>query len=268
MGYLTLEERKCKKALERIMYDEIPQELHDKLDSSMEAFRRNLHHHPAFNKPKTRMTKRPKWMVSFFEVTQRYTWQTALAALLVIFLPLVYLGESTPTWANVTKQFKTIPFFHAVIHAKDHNDFLAEQFEIWMGPGGNLRLAYGTQVVFANVDGAITAFNIFSKEKTEPLPMLLEVIEHLNTTDRFSLETVIQSLTGTMGELQPVLSRIEEAAVDISIFDLLEVDSGKMIRIWTLSESLLPIYLQQTNLQNGDTLDIFFLILNLNLSAF
>jgi hypothetical protein len=127
-----------------------------------------------------------------------------------------------------------------------------------MGNGGKVRLRYGRQILFADQKGLLKTYDIVKRRESAPHEDALHVIKLIHAAETFSLETVIQTLTGNMDDLRPVPNRLEDVSNDISIFELSRENSDDSIRIWALSESLLPIQLQQKNTESGDSIDVFF----------
>lgn len=255
MTQMNNEEQQGKRILESIMNNPLPDELNERMEKAVQTFRENLPGHPYICQKERNENKR------YFSRRFR-SWNLAWVAgfVFLVLIPVYSLlfAGSTPSWADVTRQFKSIPFFHATVYAKKLTDKHAVQFEIWMGEGGKIRLRYGSQVVFAGKAGIVKTYDIIKRRTIKPADEAEHVIGLLNSAETFSLETVIQTVTGNMADLRPLTTRVEGVSADLSTFDLSRDNSSEEIRIWALRESLLPIQLQQKNKDSGESIDVFF----------
>ncbi|MBN2329504.1 MAG: hypothetical protein JXR73_20350 [Candidatus Omnitrophica bacterium] len=248
-------EETMKRMLQSIMNDPIPEPIDERMEKTLQTFRRNLPEHP-YLRSKNRIrffAKMPTWFSGW-----NLAWSASLAIFLFLFIPSFLLGGGNPTWADVTQQFKSIPFFHATVYAKKITSKNAVQFEIWMGEGGKVRLRYGSQVVFADKKGFHKSYDILTRSAVKPDQDAMHVLQLINSAESFSLEAVIQILTGNMTELRALPTQVEGVSDDISIFELWRDNSPESIQIWALRGSLLPVQLQQKNRQSGESIDIFF----------
>ncbi len=255
MDHLSPDEEQMKKELHQLMSDDIPPDVNERMEKALLTFRENLAYHPAVKNDEARQ-KQSEGIPWFYR--WNLAWAGAVGIIAMIFLTVLFWSNQTPTWAEVAQQFKTISFFHATVHAREIHSSHALQFEFWMGEGGKFRLRYGTQIAFANRQGIQKAFDISTRESDEPHKVLQNVIEYLNTAEDFSLKTVIQSFTGNMEDLQPIPNRVKEVSTDINIFELKRENTNETLRIWTLRDSLLPVYLKLIEHDKSITYDIFF----------
>ncbi len=253
MTQLNSDEKIIQKALENIMDDNIPDPLNQRMEKSLQIFHENLSNHPSLQR---RCNNHANWSEWIFG--RNMAWSTfAIAATILIFSIMLFWNQ-TPTWAEVTRKFKSLPFVHASVYAKSLVSSKALNIEIWMGSGGKIRLRYGPQIVFANKNGQHITYNVLSRKQAKPEKFATDMIEILNSAESFSLETVIHTLTGDMADLKEIPTLVEGVSDDISIFELSKENSSKTTRIWTLRESLLPVHLRQTDLKEGDSIDVLF----------
>ncbi|MEW6238022.1 MAG: hypothetical protein AB1656_21750 [Candidatus Omnitrophota bacterium] len=248
-------EEEWKKILDETMNDPIPEKLDERMENAIRAFRGNLSNHP-YIQSTNRRKEENRWNIWLHSL--KLAWPLALILIFVMTLHSFLFGNSNPSWAEVTKQFKSIPFVHAIVYAKEMTSVKAMQFEIWMGEGGKVRVGCGHQIVFADKRGIQKTYDILQRREAEADDSAVHVVKLLNSAETFSLETVIRTVTGHKADLRPVPSRVEGVSNDLRIFDLAPEKSSERIRIWTLRESLLPIQLQQRNLETGESIDVFF----------
>ncbi len=176
-----------------------------------------------------------------------------LAAAAVILLALgtligqfgAILSGGSVAWAEVTQRFQSVSFAYASIYVKDNALARPQQFELWMGKGGYARMRVGDQVIFGR-EGQITdAFDIRRRCEVEADDTAADIVRLLATSDEFSLETVIRSLSA--GKLVDVTFAVNpQAAIgeDLAVFDAQSVISPGWVRIYALRESKLPVGLR------------------------
>lgn len=250
-----VEQETLKRTLESIMNDTIPESLDARMEKAVETFRENLQGHPHIRclERKQSIGVFARWFHGW-----NMAWSAGFAVLAVLAVHSLLFGNGTPTWAEVTQQFKSIPFFHATVYAKQLTSPEAVQFEIWMGEGGKIRLRYGSQVAFAGKQGIKKTYDIRKRREVKPDSNVVHVANLLNSAETFSLESLIHTVTGSIADLRPVSSRVEDVSDDLSIFDLSRDSSSETVRIWALQKSLLPIQMQQVDSKSGDCIDVFF----------
>jgi hypothetical protein len=249
------DETEIKRTMKAIMNDEMPEHLEKRLERSLHVFHQNLQEHPLMQSIKTR-NRRGGW---FHRLNQ---WNLAWTAIGIFALCLIasvfMIGNSTPTWAEVTRQFQTVPFFHASVYFKEHTLADPFHFEMWKGEDGHLRLHFDGQIIFVNRDGFRRAFDVRQRKEIAVKPDAVRIIEMLNAAKTFSLESVIQCFAGNLIDLRPVPNRVEGISNDLSIFNLTTGQHHEWIRIWALRESLLPIFLKKWDPRKGESVEVFF----------
>jgi hypothetical protein len=193
-------------------------------------------------------SRRPDYWALVFE--SRVARLAAAALILLAALTLVgqlggFLTGGGVAWADVTQRFQSVPFFYASIYVK--GDALAEprQFELWMGKGGYARMRVGSQVVFGQ-DGEVTrAFDIRRGGEVEADSMAADIVRMLATSDEFSLETVIRSISGgKLVYVTPAMNTDAAIGEDLAVFDAHSAISPGWVRIYALRESRLPVGLR------------------------
>jgi len=183
------------------------------------------------------------------------------AAAVVIFAAFIGIYQITApgiAWADVAERFRTVPFFSATIYMKD--DALEEprQLELWMGPKGRSRMRIGDQVIFGRADQALKAFNIRRRMEVKPDMQAVELLDMLGNMAEYSLETVIQSISG--GKLVDVTPLVNADAVileDMVVFDTFSNGGPEWLRVYALRESRLPVGIRIWDPRNGKSVDVF-----------
>ncbi len=172
------------------------------------------------------------------------------AVILVTFGALVgqlgtMLTGGSVAWADVTQRFQSVPFFYASIYMKDYALAQPQQFELWMGKGGYARMRVGSQVIFGHNGQVVKAFDIYSRREVQADETAVNIIELLATTDEFSLDTVIQSISaGKLVDVTPAMNTEVAIGEDLVVFDARATVSPGWVRIYALRESRLPVGLR------------------------
>lgn len=172
----------------------------------------------------------------------------AVAAIVFIsFIILVgefgtFLAGGNVAWAEVSQRFQSVPFFYASIYVKEGTLAQPQQFELWMGKGGYARMRVGPQVVFGRDGRATQAFDVRRRSAVAVDPMAVNIIRLLATPDEFSLETVIQSISGgKLVDITPAMNTQAGIGKELVVFDAQSAISPGWVRIYALRQSKLPV---------------------------
>jgi hypothetical protein len=175
-----------------------------------------------------------------------------LGAAAIILLAVVSLAGEVGSllsggvaWADVTQRFQSVPFFYASIYVRQDALDEPRQFELWMGKGGDARMRVGSQVVFAK-NGCVTrAFDVRARREVKADRTAADIIEMLATSQEFSLETVIRSISwGKLVDVTPAVNPHAAMGRDLAVFDAHSAVSPGWVRIYALRESRLPVGLR------------------------
>jgi hypothetical protein len=145
-------------------------------------------------------------------------------------------------WAEVSQRFQSVPFFYASIYVKEGTLAQPQQYELWMGKGGYARMRVGSQVVFGRDGRATQAFDVRRRRAVAADPMAVNIIRLLATPDEFSLETVIQSISGgKLVDITPAMNTQAGIGKELVVFDAQSAISPGWVRIYALRQSKLPV---------------------------
>ena len=173
-----------------------------------------------------------------------------LGAAALIFVALIILiGEFGPVltgsnmaWAEVSQQFQFEPFFYVSIYMKEGTLAQPQQFELWMGKGGYIRMRVGPQVIFARHGRVTHAFDVHQRSEAEVAPLAVDIIRMLATPDDFSFEAVIQSISGgKLVDITPAMNTQAGIGKELVVFDARSAISPGWVRIYALRQSKLPV---------------------------
>ncbi len=189
--------------------------------------------------------RQPDYWGLLFE--SRFVRVTVAAILFVAFV--ILLGEfgtlltgSNVAWADVSQRFQVVPFFYASIYVKEGTLAQPQQFELWMGKGGYIRLRIGPQVIFGRHGRVTHAFDVHKRSEAEVDPMAVDIVRLLATPDEFSFETVIQSISGgKLVDITPAMNTQAGIGKELVVFDARSAISPGWVRIYALRQSKLPI---------------------------
>lgn len=236
--------------------EDIPEELEARMQGVLKGFREDLHSHAyirALEKRRARARSR-QW----YSLTPGRVGTIAGAALVLVLFGLFTLAHKTPTWAAVVERFKSVASFSATVYIKEDALGQPQQFELWMGRAGRLRLRVGEQVIFGR-DGKVTrAFDVKSRREVEPERMAAELVQIFGASKDFSLESIISNLGGSLADTTPVVNPDAVISQDLVVFDVQSDRTPEWIRIWALRESRLPLHVRLWDPRDGDSADVFF----------
>jgi len=185
------------------------------------------------------------------------------AAAVVIIAALIGINQfggsidgNSVAWASIAERFRSVSFFKATIYIKEDALDRPVQIEVWRNRQGLARLRYGSQVVFARDGKVIQAFDLESKSQTEPSGMLVAILAQFGT-DEFSLETVVQAISGgQLVNVTPLVNAEASISKDIVVFDIEHEGSPQWFRIWALRESKLPTHIRMWDPRDGECADM------------
>lgn len=192
--------------------------------------------------------RRPDYWGLAFE-SRPVRWAAAAVILLALGVLVGQFGAmlsgGSVAWAEVTQRFQSVPFFYASIYMRDGALAEPRQFELWMGKGGRARMRVGPQVIFGRNGQVTHAFDVRSRDEVEADRTAADIIGILATSDEFSLETVIQSLSeGKLLDATPAMNPDAALAEDLVVFDAQSIVSPGWVRIYALRSSRLPVGLR------------------------
>lgn len=250
--------KELKKALDAMLKSDLDPKLEECLERQLNQFRRNLPEHPVFHPYKSAFFSFPMDSLRQFFHGWKLVWTAGGLVILLILINVLLFSQSSPTWADVARQFQSVPYCYATVYFKENPLAKTIQYELWMGKGGKIRIHYNKQVIFADHDGLQHAYDVVTRHEEQPDDSVLHIINSLKSKESFSLEMVIQSLAKNISKLRPEPIPVEAVSGDLSIFTLTDDNSPEWIRIWTLRESQLPIFLRKFNPKTAETLEVVF----------
>jgi len=169
------------------------------------------------------------------------------------------LAGGNVAWAEVSRQFKTVPFFSVTIYRKDNATAEPTQMELWMSQDGHIRLRTGKSVIFAH-EGQVKAYDVASREDVEPDQGARFFIDKIWQAKEFSLEAIIEVMFGGRAtEVTPLINPDAVISQDVVVFDVTLPDTPEWVRIWALRESRLPVRITVWDPRDGGSTDAVFM---------
>lgn len=161
-------------------------------------------------------------------------------------------------WADITRQFKTVPFFSVSIYVKEDATSEPTQTELWMSQDRHIRLRTGRHVVFAQ-DGRVRAYDVASRQSAEPSGLAWFFVEKIAQTREFSLEAIIEAMFGgRTTEVTPLINPDAVISEDVVVFEVEPPATPERVRIWALRESRLPVRITVWDPRDGKSTDAVF----------
>jgi len=187
----------------------------------------------------------------------------ATALLLVAIIGLVMGQSATPTWAQVTKRFGSVPSCNATIYVKSDPFDEPVQLELWLGEGSKLRMRAGNEMVFWEKGRTIESVPFAPAEGDggrvqEAREMVEWALHNMGGADAFSLETLIRALPVSKTLSTPLEIPDATIAQEMVVFDMTEETCAERVRIWALKRSRLPLRVLYWNPATGESADVVF----------
>ena len=237
-------------ALKDALNSEVPQLIENKLNKRFEAFREDLKAHPYVaeeNRPGA-----SKWSRISTRSPSRFR-SFALAGTTLICMVLgvyLFVGNSTPTWAEVNQSFASYPFHAATIYHRSYAFSETVSMEYWVGPNHRIRLREGNRVTFAKKGADAKTFDLDTREESYlgVSTLTLEILKRRGFLKQYnphpSTPRIEATFSGRIDETSAI--RVDDGSrisKDIVVFEA--QDDGKWghvkIRFWVLRSSKLPI---------------------------
>lgn len=254
----TRDEKRVAEILGEAFQEEVPDSLDSRLSATLSAFSEDLENHPY-----VRRLERRAGRVGWFGVPAwgRPLGWAILSALCLVVPVLFFLGNETPTWAQVAERFRSVEAYSATIYTRKDAFATPEQFEIWANAKGEARLKSGTELIFAKNGKILKAFDLETREAIEAIEPrfgTLMFLSKLDPTGGFSLDTLMHEMAGDWSDSTPKLNADAMISEDLVVFDVNELGGKNWARIWALRESKLPVHLRCWEPHDGECVDIFF----------
>ena len=236
--------------MRKTLSNEPPPEIHQKLNSRIDAFGDYLALQPRQARWRRLMPGDMRWAYSL------------AAVILIVLMGFVTLGGNTPpTWAEVAERFSAVSYMHATIYVKPSPLEPVSQLELWLRDDGKMRFRAGDIMHFGenfNIDTSIP-YSGRMRGTSDPLGaqvLIQEVIEKIGKAEVFSLEVLVRALP-IDGELSlPLPSENVGISKDLVAFELAHESQAEWLRIWALRDSRLPVRLLYWNPQSGESIDV------------
>jgi len=187
-----------------------------------------------------------------------------LAVATIVLLSLIILISEFGTlvtggnvaWAEVSQQFQVVPFFYASVYVKAGTLAQPQQFELWMGKGGYLRMRIGPQVIFSRNGRVTRAFDVRRRSEVPADPMAVDIARMIAIPDEFSFEAVIQSISGgKLVDITPAMNTQAGIGRELVVFDAQSAVTPGWVRIYALRQSKLPVGLRIWDPAEGFVVD-------------
>ncbi len=158
------------------------------------------------------------------------------------------LTGSNVAWADVNQRFQFVPFFYASIYMKEGTLAQPQQFELWMGKGGYVRMRVGAQVIFGRNGQMTKAFDVRQRNEVEAgevNPMAMDIIRMLGTPNEFSFQMVIESISGgKLVDITPAMNTQAGIGRELVVFDARSALTPGWVRVYALRQTKLPVGLR------------------------
>jgi len=188
----------------------------------------------------------------------------AAAVLVAVLIGTNMLGGSlgSVAWADVERQFESVPFFGLTIYIGQGDAPPAKRIEIWKSADSRMRVHDADRIIFAGFadgDGSIVAFDRSTGKPAEAGMLTKALLEaFLHPQGQFSLGTLTSAISQDATDLVPVEVADNAPSREIAVFEMKMPETGECLRIWALRDSKLPIQMQFRDPRNHEYGDFFF----------
>ena len=230
-----------------------------RMRQALQEFRQDLREHPYVKKGARRKLQR-QWIWSRWTRATRWTLAlgsgvTTAAALLLLLLVASRTASGT-SWEDVVKRFRSVTSFSVKLYDKDNPLQKPEERDLWMGANGQVRMRLGSVVIFARNGKVIKAYDTYTRKETSPDSRSVQLLEKFSKSE-FSLNVVFDSIIG--GRVFDAATEVRTSTEDAEEFDVFEVQAPTgEAKIWTLSESKLPLRMLFKDTVNDSSVEAFF----------
>ena len=165
----------------------------------------------------------------------------AIAASIVLAMVLIW-GQRNVAWAEVVEHFQSADFVKVSMFMKTSPYDAPQQIQIWTGKEGNIRMMTGSQVILAKHGRITKTYDLVAQSETDPAQIAVDVLAEIGSAERFSLDTIIQSISqGVLEDITPSLLVDAHIAQDLVVFEGRSSLKQGMVRIYALRQSKLPV---------------------------
>lgn len=182
----------------------------------------------------------------------------AIAAGIVLVIVLAR-GQRNVAWAEVVEHFGSVDFVKVSMFLKTAPYETPQQIQIWTGKAGNIRMMTGSQVILAKHGKITRAYDLAQKTETDPAQIAVDVLAEVGSTERFSLDTIIQSISqGVLEDITPSLLVDAHITQDLVVFEGRSSVNQGMVRIYALRQSKLPVSFRIWDPVDGSSIEALF----------
>ncbi len=237
-------------------FDETQPTEQQPLRAMLKNFADDLENHPYVQKKTTRpQTASVQWPVFLC----RFTFGAGSIAAIVLITVFVFLGNPTPSWAQISEQFARSEFLSASIYFKEDGLSVPRHIELWMGRGGRVRVRVENQLIFGEKGEVVAAFDLKTKKQVEADGMAAAILKMLGVEETFSMNTILKGITGgKIVDKTPILNPNAAISADWVVYDMDSGDDGnpQWFRIWALKKSKLPVRIRMWDPRDAEMVDM------------
>ena len=159
-----------------------------------------------------------------------------------------FVGNSTPTWAEVNQSFASYPYHAATVYLRRHAFSETLSFEFWVGQGNRIRVREGNRVTFAKKGAFVKTFDLDTRQESYPGTLTLEILKRRGFMEQYdshpSTPRIDAMFLGQLNENTTMVDEGSKFSEDIVVFKS-ESNEGQWgrwkIRILAMRSSKLPI---------------------------
>ncbi len=246
---MTMENDKLKKLMDTIQVPEPDEKAREKtLKVAVEEFHRHQKAEEKKVKGFSRLRRLMDKTLRGGPVMRKHLVIAGTAIICIVLGVYFFVGNSTPTWAEVNQSFASYPYHAATVYLRRHAFSETLSFEFWVGQGNRIRVREGNRVTFAKKGAFVKTFDLDTRLESYPGILTLKILKRRGFMEHYdphpSTPKIDAMFSGRINENVTMVNGGSRISKDIMVFEA-ESDEGQWgrwkIRILAMRSSKLPI---------------------------
>ena len=247
---MTMENDKLKKLMDTIQVPEPDEKAREKtLKVAVEEFHRHQKAEEEKVKGSSRIRRLMDKTLRGGPIMRKHLVIAGTAMICMVIGVYFFVGNTTPTWAEVNQSFASFPYHAATVYLKRHAFSEIRSCEFWAGQGNQIRVREGNLVTFAEKGAFVKTFDLDTrKERSYPGALTLEILKRRGFMEQYSPHPRTPHIEAMFsGRIDETATRVISSSwtsKDIVVFETVsnEWNWGRWkIRILAMRSSKLPI---------------------------
>ena len=129
-----------------------------------------------------------------------------------------FVGNTTPTWAEVNQSFASFPYHAATVYIKRYAFSETLSFEFWAGQGNRIRVREGNRVTFAEKGAFVKTFDLDTRKESYPGELTLEILKRRGFMEQYAPHPSTPKIEAMfLGQLDENTTMVDEGSKFLKI---------------------------------------------------